>query len=66
MYLETFYAVGQASMCWNPPPDTDKMHNFQPEKLEKIVDDQNIYVDRLSELIELSNNKIDYGLLVDA
>ena len=28
------------------------------EKLEKLVDDQNTYIDRLSELIDLSN-KID-------
>ena len=28
------------------------------EKLEKIVDDQNTYIDRLSELIDLSNKKL--------
>jgi hypothetical protein len=36
------------------------------EKLEKIVDDQNIYVDRLSELIELSNNKIGESEIANA
>ena len=36
------------------------------EKLEKLVDDQNVYIDRLSELIELSNNKIGESEIANA
>jgi hypothetical protein len=36
------------------------------EKLEKIVDDQNTYIGRLSELIELSNNKIGESEIANA
>lgn len=36
------------------------------EKLEKLVDDQNTYIDRLSELIELSNKKIGESEIANA
>jgi predicted PurR-regulated permease PerM len=36
------------------------------EKLEKLVDDQNTYIGRLSELIELSNNKIGESEIANA
>lgn len=36
------------------------------EKLEKLVDDQNIYVDRISELIDLSNKKISESEIANA
>jgi predicted PurR-regulated permease PerM len=36
------------------------------EKLEKLVDDQNIYIDRISELIELSNKKIGESEIANA
>ena len=36
------------------------------EKLEKLVDDQNIYIDRISELIELSNRKIGESDIANA
>lgn len=36
------------------------------EKLEKIVDDQNTYIGRLSELIELSNRKINESEIANA
>jgi hypothetical protein len=36
------------------------------EKLEKVVDDQNIYLGRLSELIELSNLKIGESEIANA
>ena len=36
------------------------------EKLETIVDNQNIYIDRISELIELSNNKISESEIANA
>jgi hypothetical protein len=39
---------------------------LKTEKLEKLVDDQNTYVDRLSELIELSNNKIGESEIANA
>ena len=39
---------------------------LKTEKLEKLVDDQNIYVDRLSELIELSNKKIGESEIANA
>ena len=39
---------------------------LKTEKLEKLVDDQNIYVNRLSELIELSNKKIGESEIANA
>jgi hypothetical protein len=36
------------------------------EKLEKLVDDQNIYIDRISELIEVSNKKISESEIANA
>jgi hypothetical protein len=36
------------------------------EKLEKIVDDQNTYIDRISELIEVSNKKISESEIANA
>jgi predicted PurR-regulated permease PerM len=39
---------------------------LKTEKLEKLVDDQNTYVDRLSELIELSNKKIGESEIANA
>jgi hypothetical protein len=44
------------------------MYNLftKTEKLEKLVDDQNIYIGRLSELIELSNNKIGESEIANA
>jgi hypothetical protein len=36
------------------------------EKLEIIVDSQNIYIDRISELIELSNTKISESEIANA
>jgi hypothetical protein len=39
---------------------------IKTEKLEKIVDDQNTYIGRLSELIELSNNKIGESEIANA
>ena len=36
------------------------------EKLEKVVDDQNTYLGRLSELIELSNLKIGESEIANA
>ena len=39
---------------------------LKTEKLEKLVDDQNIYVDRLSELIDLSNKKIGESEIANA
>ncbi len=36
------------------------------EKLEVMVDDQNIYIDRLSELIEFSNKKISESEIANA
>ena len=36
------------------------------EKLEKLVDDQNTYIDRLSELIDLSNKKISESEIANA
>ncbi len=36
------------------------------EKLEKLVDDQNTYIDRLSELIDLSNKKIGESEIANA
>jgi len=44
------------------------MYNLftKTEKLEKLVDDQNTYIGRLSELIELSNNKIGESEIANA
>jgi hypothetical protein len=44
------------------------MYNLftKTEKLEKVVDDQNTYIGRLSELIELSNNKIGESEIANA
>jgi len=44
------------------------MYNLftKTEKLEKLVDDQNTYISRLSELIELSNNKIGESEIANA
>lgn len=39
---------------------------LKTEKLERLVDDQNIYVDRLSELIEFSNKKIGESEIANA
>ena len=39
---------------------------IKTEKLEKLVDDQNIYIDRLSELIDLSNRKISESEIANA
>jgi hypothetical protein len=39
---------------------------IKTEKLEKLVDDQNTYIGRLSELIELSNNKIGESEIANA
>lgn len=36
------------------------------EKLEKLVDDQNVYIDRISELIEVSNKKISESEIANA
>jgi len=36
------------------------------ERLEKIVDDQNSYIERLSDLIELSNKKIKDSNIAEA
>ena len=36
------------------------------EKLEKLVDGQNIYIDRISELIDLSNKKISESEIANA
>ncbi len=36
------------------------------EKLEKLVDDQNTYIDRISELIETSNKKISESEIANA
>lgn len=36
------------------------------EKLEKIVDNQNLYIERLSDLIELSNKKIKDSNIAEA
>lgn len=36
------------------------------ERLEKIVDDQNLYIERLSDLIELSNKKIKDSNIAEA
>ena len=36
------------------------------EKLERLVDNQNIYIDRISELIELSNKKISESEIANA
>lgn len=36
------------------------------EKLERLVDDQNVYIDRLSELIDLSNKKISESEIANA
>jgi hypothetical protein len=44
------------------------MYNLftKTEKLEKLVDDQNTYIGRLSELIELSSNKIGESEIANA
>ena len=39
---------------------------LKTEKLERLVDDQNTYVDRLSELIGLSNKKIGESEIANA
>ena len=39
---------------------------LKTEKLERLVDDQNTYVDRLSELIDLSNKKIGESEIANA